>query len=403
MLHAQLVGYGWAFSAALSSGIQDSLRKYATKSIKFPLHVVALMETLNCAMLFLFLCCNGRWDSITRRAKNDDEARTHLIVLASISALVKCIASVGFQRALQLTPISLCSPYMAFTPLWLLGLSFFIVHEIPSVRGVFGVVVMTVGAYGLNSAAAASGGGAAATTTKTSIAKTVEVDEKSSHRDGGAKSRSSWNRSDSDGSILVFDNNSRSNGASNIGVPTAAIATTQTTVVSTKEGVLKRVRRALEESLRKQALALRKQPGSLIAFGVAGLWGLTSDIDKLGKNASAHVGGIIVYVTLQRIFMAAPLGMITAARNPEAFGYLKNPKTFSILFGMGLCELYTMFAYLYSLEYLFTSYAVAAKRSGILLSVLGGAIFFSEPIRDRLPYIFVIIIGMMCIILADEY
>ena len=70
---------------------------------------------------------------------------------------------------------------------------------------------------------------------------------------------------------------------------------------------------------------------------------------------------------------------------------------------MGLCELYTMFAYLYSLEYLFTSYAVAAKRSGILLSVLGGAIFFNEPIRDRLPYIFVIIIGMMCIILADEY
>ena len=240
----------------------------------------------------------------------------------------------------------------------------------------------------MNSAAAASGGGAAATTTKTSIAKTVEVDEKSSHRDGGAKSRSSWNRSDSDGSILVFDNNSRSNGASNIGVPTAAIATTQTTVVSTKEGVLKRVRRALEESLRKQALALRKQPGSLIAFGVAGLWGLTSDIDKLGKNASAHVGWNHRVRDFTEDFMAAPLGIIMAARNPEAFGYLKNPKTFSILFGMGLCELYTMFAYLYSLEYLFTSYAVAAKRSGILLSVLGGAIFFSEPIRGSFAVYF---------------
>ena len=62
-----------------------------------------------------------------------------------------------------------------------------------------------------------------------------------------------------------------------------------------------------------------------------------------------------------------------------------------------------MVAYLHSLEHLFTSYAVAAKRSGILLSVLGGAIMFKEPIGDRLPYVFVIIIGMMCIILADEY
>ena len=84
--------------------------------------------------------------------------------------------------------------------------------------------------------------------------------------------------------------------------------------------MVRTIRRAVRESLGKQASALRKQPGSLIAFGVAGLWGLTSDIDKLGKNASAHSGGFIVYVTLQRIFMAAPLGMITAALNPERLG-----------------------------------------------------------------------------------
>ena len=170
MLHAQLIGYGWAFSAAIGNGIQDNLRKYATKSIKNPLHVVAMMEMLNCVTLFLFVFCTGQGELIFGKRKplfrqknessrsysyeNDDDqiARTHLIVLASISALIKCVGSVAFQRALQLTPISLCAPYMAFTPLWLLGLSFFIVHEIPSARGVFGVVVMTGGAYGLNSA-----------------------------------------------------------------------------------------------------------------------------------------------------------------------------------------------------------------------------------------------------------
>ena len=385
MLHAQLVGYAWAFSAALGNGIQDNLRKYATKSVKNPMHVVALMETLNCFTLFLFLGFTGRWESISR-VKNDDDARTHLIILASISALIKCVGSVAFQRALQLTPISLCAPYMAFTPLWLLGLSFFIVHEIPSARGVFGVVVMTGGAYGLNSAAAGSAS--------------------SSSSESRSSGFSSGNRSGSDGSLLMIENNCKNNnnasGVSDADKISASMATSKTTA-SKKEGVVKTIRRAVRESLGKQALALRKQPGSLIAFGVAGLWGLTSDIDKLGKNASAHSGGFIVYVTLQRIFMAAPLGVITAAKNPEAFGYLKNPKTLSILFGMGLCELYTVVAYLHSLEHLFTSYAVAAKRSGILLSVLGGAIMFKEPIGDRLPYVFVIIIGMMCIILADEY
>ena len=419
MLHAQLIGYGWAFSAAIGNGIQDNLRKYATKSIKNPLHVVAMMEMLNCVTLFLFVFCTGQGELIFGKRKplfnrqkhessrsynygdDDDQiARTHLIVLASISALIKCVGSVAFQRALQLTPISLCAPYMAFTPLWLLGLSFFIVHEIPSARGVFGVVVMTGGAYGLNSAAAGSGGGAAAgATTMASGASTlaeleVGIDERKYHREGGAKSRSSGfsgNRSGSDGSMLMVENSTNSGAGNDAGN------------IVKKDGVVRTIRRAVRESLGKQASALRKQPGSLIAFGVAGLWGLTSDIDKLGKNASAHAGGFIVYVTLQRIFMAAPLGMITAALNPEAFGYLKNPKTLSIIFGMGLCELYTVVAYLHSLEHLFTSYAVAAKRSGILLSVLGGAIMFKEPIGDRLPYVFVIIIGMMCIILADEY
>ena len=57
-------------------------------------------------------------------------------------------------------------------------------------------------AYLLNSAAA-SGGGAAATTTKTSMAKTVEVDEKSTIGTEATKSRSSWNRAIVDGSIGV--------------------------------------------------------------------------------------------------------------------------------------------------------------------------------------------------------
>ena len=65
MLHAQLIGYGWAFSAAIGNGIQDNLRKYATKSIKNPLHVVAMMEMLNCVTLFLFVFCTGQGELLS--------------------------------------------------------------------------------------------------------------------------------------------------------------------------------------------------------------------------------------------------------------------------------------------------------------------------------------------------
>ena len=117
MLHAQLIGYGWAFSAAIGNGIQDNLRKYATKSIKNPLHVVAMMEMLNCVTLFLFVFCTGQGELIFGKRKplfrqkhepsrsygyeNDDDqiARTHLIVLASISALIKCVGSVALSES----------------------------------------------------------------------------------------------------------------------------------------------------------------------------------------------------------------------------------------------------------------------------------------------------------------
>ena len=69
MLHAQLIGYGWAFSAAIGNGIQDNLRKYATKSIKNPLHVVAMMEMLNGVTLFLFVVWTRQGEIIFGKRK----------------------------------------------------------------------------------------------------------------------------------------------------------------------------------------------------------------------------------------------------------------------------------------------------------------------------------------------
>ena len=61
-----------------------------------------------------------------------------------------------------------------------------------------------------------------------------------------------------------------------------------------------------------------------------------------------------------------------------------------------------MLLYLWSLKLLFVSYAVAAKRSGILLSVLSGWLFFGEHIRDKIVYILLMVAGMMLIVLAPD-
>lgn len=75
----------------------------------------------------------------------------------------------------------------------------------------------------------------------------------------------------------------------------------------------------------------------------------------------------------------------------------------SLLGGLCCAELLTVLLYLWSLKYLFVSYAVAAKRSGILLSCMCGWLFFGETIRDKLAYICIMMLGMLLIVLAPEH
>lgn len=65
-------------------------------------------------------------------------------------------------------------------------------------------------------------------------------------------------------------------------------------------------------------------------------------------------------------------------------------------------ELLTVILYLSSLKFLFVSYAVAAKRSGILLSVLSGWLFFGENIRDKIVLCLLMVGGMLLVVLAPD-
>lgn len=57
----------------------------------------------------------------------------HLMQLGVGSAVLKVGSSLVYQRALQLSPMSLSVPYLAFTPMLLLVTSYFLLGEVPSV------------------------------------------------------------------------------------------------------------------------------------------------------------------------------------------------------------------------------------------------------------------------------
>ncbi|KAJ9509775.1 hypothetical protein QJQ45_011623 [Haematococcus lacustris] len=52
-----------------------------------------------------------------------------------------------YQKALAISPLSLCVPYLSFTPSFLVLTAFVFVGEVPSTAGLAGVVVVTLGGY----------------------------------------------------------------------------------------------------------------------------------------------------------------------------------------------------------------------------------------------------------------
>ena len=68
-----------------------------------------------------------------------------LAVLAS--GILNLVATLASTRALQLADASLATPFLSFNPAFTLLLSVFTLREVPSVRGLAGVLLIVLGAY----------------------------------------------------------------------------------------------------------------------------------------------------------------------------------------------------------------------------------------------------------------
>jgi drug/metabolite transporter (DMT)-like permease len=68
----------------------------------------------------------------------------------SITASLNIIATILTYRALATTDISLAIPMISFTPVFLIGTSFLLLHELPTIGGAIGILIIVSGSYVLN-------------------------------------------------------------------------------------------------------------------------------------------------------------------------------------------------------------------------------------------------------------
>jgi len=66
------------------------------------------------------------------------------------TSALNIIATLLTFRALQSTDISLAIPMISFTPIFLVGTSALILHEVPSAAGIAGIIIIVAGSYILN-------------------------------------------------------------------------------------------------------------------------------------------------------------------------------------------------------------------------------------------------------------
>jgi uncharacterized membrane protein len=67
-----------------------------------------------------------------------------------IDVLLVSIANVLYFRALQVSPLSLCIPFLAFTPIFLIPTGFVMLGELPPAAKLLGVVLVVIGSVVLH-------------------------------------------------------------------------------------------------------------------------------------------------------------------------------------------------------------------------------------------------------------
>lgn len=382
-------GFAYAAMAAVGHSCIDASRKVAAQKFTST-ELVGIVGFLDAVFLSAVMFGTGMFDLSTISQLAD--VNMFLEVLIG-SACIKVVVGYMYQRALQISPLSVTVPYLAFTPVLLVFTSYVVMRESPSSQGLLGVAIVTLGGYLLavdqsgDSESKKSKGPKAVHPSESflvSVLPNLAVPGLRTESKGDTEN-------DQDVLISVNENESLTKDvtvparmrSSRKVLPWKAVPWT-----ALKDWILR-------GPLLDPILALRKEQGSLLMLGVAALLSLSNSFDKLGAHMAPS---FIIFAALQRILMAIPVVFYLAFTSPSSFKHLF--RHFPLMAGISIFECGAILCYLKSLETLLVAYSIAAKRSNVLLSVIVGHLLFKERICKRLPYVFLMVGGMILILLA---
>ncbi|MCO5559086.1 hypothetical protein L7F22_012678 [Adiantum nelumboides] len=384
------IGFAYAAAAAIGNSCIDGSRKFASQRFT-TVELISLVGLLDAVLLVAVVLASGNYGSVNTLLVVLDIQFLQIVV---VSAGIKVLAGFLYQRALHLSPLSVTVPYLAFTPVLLVFTSFVMMHEEPSYQGLLGVVVVTIGGYLL----ALEQPGETETKREKPKAKvwnTLLVSFRSivsklrvsllggKDKVYSVEDQDKWEEqaSKENVNILIADQKEQTLTSS------FNITGTKTSQARTEWNILDWIMEPLR--------ALKREQGSLLMLGVAGLLSVSNSLDKMGAHLARSP---IVFAAIQKVIMAIPLTFFLGLVSPSSFKHLFGQ--FHVLFSITLFEVLAFICYLKSLETLLVAYSIAAKRSNVLITVFIGRLVFKEKILKRLPFILLMIGGMALIVLA---
>jgi drug/metabolite transporter (DMT)-like permease len=139
--------------------------------------------------------------------------------------------------------------------------------------------------------------------------------------------------------------------------------------------------------------ALLREPGPRYMLGVAAIWAIAANVDKVGVTNSSPIFWVSAMTLSVSLGLTLPM-----LRTPGSTTAIRTGWPFLVLVGMFSAVAIT--AQMFALTLTLVAYVISIKRLSILLGVVFGTLIFKEQgFRERLTGVLVMLAGVLCITL----
>lgn len=411
-----LVGWTLALGAAVTNTAVDSCRKHAASIIPVE-GLVALVGVADAAISWLVVAVVSALGGFKGLNKNMHLSSPYaFFAVTFLSSTLLLTAKVMYQKALQLSPLSLTIPYLSFTPAILVITAYFLLGEEPSASGLVGVAVVALGGYLLSLKNSSSSSATPASKQEYPVlgsegqsAAAQRLTDGLEHASMGSEGGCSTSSS-AGGATLGSKAQNRAVSTPNLqdaeaGNMISVQAHAGSSGTADASGSLSRPRvkqrRAVSGST-DWAWFLKRmgaEPGTVLMLLVAGIFAFTASLDKLG---TVYGSNVFTYFALQRAVIGSVCILYLLLMRRDLIRFFASRYNCMLIVCISVFELLTVVLFLSAVQHILVSYVVAIKRCNILLSVIVGRVWFRESIASRLPYVFLMLLGMSLIVLEPS-